>query len=72
MQIICTLLQTDNHASISPLSFYRPDALSCCPINSDKALKANKASTKYNICAYAQQIKATGWQYLHVKTGYCD
>jgi len=27
MQIICTLLQTDNHANTSPLSFYRPDAL---------------------------------------------
>jgi len=26
-QIICTLLQTSNHASTSPLSFYRPDAL---------------------------------------------
>jgi len=24
MQIICTSLQTDNHASTSPLSFYRP------------------------------------------------
>jgi len=27
MQIICTSLQTNNHASTSPLSFYRPDAL---------------------------------------------
>jgi len=27
MQIICTSLQTDNHASTSPLSFYRPDAI---------------------------------------------
>jgi len=27
MQIICTSLQTDNHASTSSLSFYRPDAL---------------------------------------------
>jgi len=27
MQIICISLQTDNHASTSPLSFYRPDAL---------------------------------------------
>jgi len=27
MQIICTLLQTDNHASTSPLTFYRKDAL---------------------------------------------
>jgi len=27
MQIICTSLQMDNHATTSPLSFYRPDAL---------------------------------------------
>jgi len=27
MQIICTSLQTDNHARTSPLSFYRPYAL---------------------------------------------
>jgi len=27
MQIICTSLQTDNHFSTLPLSFYRPDAL---------------------------------------------
>jgi len=27
MQIICTSLQTDNHANTSPLSFYRPDTL---------------------------------------------
>ena len=27
MQTICTSLQTDNHASTPPLSFYRPDAL---------------------------------------------
>jgi len=27
MQIICTLLQTDNHASTLPLNFYRLDAL---------------------------------------------
>ena len=24
---VCTLLQTDNHTSTPPLSFYRPDAL---------------------------------------------
>jgi len=27
MRIICTSFQTDNHASTSPLGFYRPDAL---------------------------------------------
>jgi len=41
MQIICTSLQSDNHASTSPLSFYRLDALpSYHPTNSVKALKA--------------------------------
>jgi len=28
MQIICNSLQTDNHASTSPRSFYRPVAFS--------------------------------------------
>jgi len=28
MQMICTSLHTHNHASTSPLTFYRPDALS--------------------------------------------
>jgi len=27
IQIVCTSLQTDNHASTSSLYFYRPDAL---------------------------------------------
>jgi len=27
MQTICTSLQTENHASISSLNFYRPDVL---------------------------------------------
>jgi len=33
---VCTLLQTDNHASTSPLSFLQAG----CPTNSVKALKA--------------------------------
>jgi len=41
MKVICTSLQTENHASTSPLRFYRPDALNYCrPTNSVKALKA--------------------------------
>jgi len=27
MQVTCTLVQADNHASTSALNFYRPDAL---------------------------------------------
>jgi len=37
---VCTLFQTDNHASTSPLSFLQAGCLSCRPTNSVKALKA--------------------------------
>jgi len=37
---VCTSLQTDNHASIPPLSFLQAKCPSCCPTNSVKALKA--------------------------------
>ena len=37
---VYTLLQTDNHASTSPLSFLQAGCPSCRPTNSVKALKA--------------------------------
>jgi len=37
---VCTSLQTDNHASNSPLSFLQAGCPSCHPTNSVKALKA--------------------------------
>ena len=44
---VCTLLQTDNHASTPPLSFYRPDALTAAqPIASKHALKASSSTYK--------------------------
>jgi len=39
---VCTSLQTDNHASTSPLSFLQAGCPSCRPTNSVKALKASK------------------------------
>ena len=39
---VCTLLQTDNHASTPPLSFLQAGCPSCRPTNSVRALKANK------------------------------
>jgi len=36
---VCTLLQTENHASTSPLSFLQAGCPSCHPANSVKALK---------------------------------
>jgi len=41
MQIICTLLQTDNRASISSQNFWQAGCSSWCPTNSVKALKAS-------------------------------
>jgi len=38
---VYTSLQTDNHASTSPLSFLQAGCPSCRPTNSVKALKAN-------------------------------
>ena len=40
MQIICTIFQTDNHASTPSLNFLRTGCSSWCPANSVKALKA--------------------------------
>ena len=39
---VCTSLQTDNHASTPPLSFFTDGCPSCRPTNSVKALKAKK------------------------------
>jgi len=41
---VCTLLQTDNHASNLPLSFLQAGCPSCRPTNSVKALKANQST----------------------------
>jgi len=35
---VCTSLQTDKHASTTPLSFLQAGCPSCCPTNSVKAL----------------------------------
>jgi len=42
IQIICTSLQTDNHASTSSLSFLQAGCLSCRPTGRVKALKAQQ------------------------------
>ena len=44
---VCTSLQTDNHASTSPLSFLQAGCPSCHPTNSVKALKAIFLPTRW-------------------------
>jgi len=49
---VCTSLQTNNHASTSPLGFLQAGCPSCRPTNSVKALKAIRLSqTKLTILA---------------------
>ena len=58
---VCTSLQTDNHASTSPLSFLQAGRPSCRPTNSVKALKAfftYKVAAKINWHRY-QRLTAT-------------
>jgi len=47
---VCTSLQTDNHASIPPLSFLQAGCPSCRPTNSVKALKAQTLKAKVQQC----------------------
>ena len=44
VQIICNSLQTDDHASTSPLSFYRPDTLSAAQPTASKHWRINGGS----------------------------
>jgi len=64
LQIICTLLQTDNHASTSPLSFLQGGCPSCHTTNSVKALKANRWQERQKTRAsYCQRLSSrkSGW-----------
>jgi len=65
MQIICTTLQTDNHASTPSLNFLRARCSSWCPTNSVKALKAVTLLILLQLpfCSYAHHnVCCTGFQ----------
>jgi len=48
---ICTSLQTDNHASTPPLSFYRPDALPAAQPTASKHWRQLNTGTKVGLNA---------------------
>jgi len=58
---VCTLLQTDNHASIPPLSFLQTGCPSCRPTNSVKALEERN-----------QRLKSEKKEKLKSKNGYAQ
>ena len=49
---VCTLLQTDNHASTPPLSFLQAGCPSCRPTNSVKALKGYGGRILWKTCLF--------------------
>ena len=58
MQICCTSPQTDNHASIPPLSFLQARCPFCRPTNSIKVLKACHVNTLQNIITELERRSA--------------
>jgi len=60
MQIMCTLLQTDNHTSTSPLSFLQARCPPCHPTNIIKALKAQSVYLEYKIKSIWTQFSSYG------------
>jgi len=77
---VCISLQTDNHASTPPLSFFTDGCPSCSPNNSIKPLKTNVYDTvdgKLNACCLQlhmhQKMISVGrwWQILIVAFSEC-
>ena len=64
---VCTSLQTDNHASTTPLSFYRPDALPAAQPTGSKHLRHNKTET----VAFKTETKAEAIAVNTKQSKYC-
>jgi len=64
---VCTSVQTDNHASTSPLGFLQAGYPSCRPTNSVKALKA---PLRYTITSIHVSSGADVSQATHEQTSY--
>ena len=71
MQIICTSLQTDNHAS-KTTQFLQAGCPSCHPVNSVKALKARTVCKAVKKKYTMQVYKYTQWgnNFLAVTCGF--
>jgi len=66
MQIICTSLQTDNHASTSSLNFYRPDAFTDRML----LLTTNQSTEGKLKCCFAK-TKTLQFDIIYIMTEYC-
>jgi len=59
---VCTLLQTDNHASTPPLWFLQAGCPSCRPTNSVKALKAVKERKELETTSDTTLLHRVKWE----------
>ena len=58
---VCTLLQTENHASTPPLSFYRPDALPVTQSTESKHWRQKSTATHYQIICEIHHVPLTAF-----------
>ena len=74
---VCTLLQTDNHASTPPLSFLRAGCPYCRSTNSVKALKGlywdcildyHTQNEESHVATY----QSVNWSRIRRAVGYCE
>ena len=65
---VCTMLQTDNHASTPPLVFYRPDALPAAQPTASKHWRqsALKAVSSRSQCAVYWFTCLSVWFFVHI------
>jgi len=68
MQIIYTSLQTDNHASTSPLSFYSPDALSAAQATASKHWRHQSCVELHQYIATAESLPSTYCRIVKMKS----
>ena len=66
---VCTSLQTDNHASTPPLSFYRPDVLPAAQPIASKHWRAGLNMNKFScyLCANFRSLRRKPRQFQQTK-----
>jgi len=72
MQIICTSLQTGDHASTSSLNFFTGQMLFLVPTNSVKVLKAKQLLTTTTLHPFNGLFSRTTWVIQHQKETILD
>jgi len=71
-QLICTSLQTDNHTSTSPLTFYRLDAFPAAQLTASKHLRHIVTLISHNICRPGKKCSNNNGNYIQKGYACCQ